>query len=93
MELLHRMVESGEISLTTEEKKALEDYQVKLEKFRTDFENATDKKKREVLIETFNASEEVKVVNELLKVFDEPIQKAENLFNLRQTLEEHLSLE
>ena len=87
MELLHRMVESGEISLTTEEKRALEDYQVKLEKFRTDFENATDKKKREVLIETFNASEEVKVVNELLKVFDEPIQKAENIFNLRQTLE------
>ena len=87
MELLHRMVESGEISLTTEEKRALEDYQVKLEKFRTDFENATDNKKREVLIETFNASEEVKVVNELLKMFDEPIQKAENIFNLRQTLE------
>ena len=87
LELMYRMAETGKISLTNKEKKVLEDYQAKLGKYYAEVKNVTNEKERETLIDNFNASTEVKEVNELLEQFNEPIQKAQLFSELYRTLE------
>ena len=80
------LAESGEISLTDEEYKALDIYEVKYNKLMTDVENSASHEEQRALGDAFNANAEVKVIEELYKCFSERIEKEMLFAELNKSL-------
>lgn len=81
--VMNKLEQQGKITLTAEEKEALDAYPEASKKVQEDFQNAKDENERKAVVEAFNSTKMVTVLNALLERCQEPLET----YSFQQVLE------